>query len=170
MGGITEHEDALVGEVGRIYRLGIPGGARIGVGENGAGVNTSELRHFTDEVTRGACADRNGLCGGLPERAVQPRGAQRGDLGVEHHIELGFAQTSQISRRRTQRRHDVDIDAQLQQQPGDFTQVIAVAKTQRRWAEDVAPRPRTRSPLGLGRAWHRRIRSGQGSHHLVEGF
>jgi hypothetical protein len=101
----------------------------------------------------------------LAERARQPGGGQRGDLGVQHDVEIGVADARQVGRRGAKRRDDVDVHPQLRQQAADLAQVVAVAKAECRRAEDVAAWPFTGGTCAA-----RVAGAGQRAHHLVKGF
>ena len=169
MAGVAEHEDPLVGQVGRIDRAGIPGGAGTEVfqfGQQGRGVDTGQRGHFGDEVARGAHADRHHLGVRLAVVAAQPGGGGVGDLGVEHDVEIGLAQPGQVGHAGTLRRADMDVDAQAGQQAGDLDHVVAVAEAQRGGAQQVA----AHALPGLARRARCGRRRAQVPYQLVESF
>ena len=167
--GIAEHEHALARQVGGIDRARVPRRPRALAVQHGLRIDTRQLRHLGDEIARGAVADRHGFGGRLSEIFGQPCRGERGDLGVQHDVEVGVTQAREVGRRGAERRHHVDVDAQLPEQAANLAQVVAVAKSQRGRAEDVAARTPGRVAHAPRAAGHYR-RAGQRSHHLVEGF
>ena len=146
VGRVAEDEDALAGEVGAVDAARVPGQPRIarGVRRRQAG----QRRHLGQEVARGADADRHGGGVRLAQVALEPGGSQPRHLGVEHHVEVGIAEPSQIGRPRAERRHHVHGDAEAFKQLAHLHQVVAVAEAERGWAQDVAA-GRARRALGL---------------------
>jgi hypothetical protein len=128
------------------------------------------LRHLGNEFARRARADRNGLCRRLAETAVQPLRGRRRNLRVQHHIEIGLAQPRQVGGRSAQRRGDIDGDAQPGEQFADLANVVAVAKTQRGWPEQIAGRALAGSACRSRRAGRRHRGAGELAHQLVEGL
>ena len=170
MAGVAEDEGTLAGEIGRVDRAGIPGQARGGFAKQRRGVDAGELRDFRDEGARSANADRHAAGRRLTESALQPRGGLPGDFWIENDVEIGIAEARNICRRRTKRRDDIHCDAELVEQPGDFSEIVAVPEAQCRRAEDVARCTLAFGPLGTGRPRGRGMRACKRAHDAVEGF
>ena len=66
----------------------------------------------------------------LFEITLQPLRTQIGNFRVEHHIKVCIGQFSDISNRSRERGHHIDVDTYVGQQFTNFSQVIAMSKTQ----------------------------------------
>ena len=152
VGGVAEDEDALAGQVGRVDRTGIPGQPGLVRLQQRRGIDASQFGHFGNEVAGGADADRHEFGRCLAEIARQPGCGLHARFGIQHDIEAGVAETGEVGRGGTERGNDVDGDAETAKQGGDFGDVVAMTKTKRGRAEDVAacPRRRLRWPDGEG--------------------
>ena len=94
VGRIAEDEDALAGKVGRIDRARIPRQPCRRPASVAVGIDARKLCDFRDEFAGRRDADRNGLGRRLPEGALQPGRGLPGDLRIEHHVEIGIAQSA----------------------------------------------------------------------------
>ena len=165
VGGVAKHKHAFAGEVSGVHRAGVPGGARVGLGQRRFSVQACQRGDFADESAGSTRANRNGFGEGLAKGALQPLRRQVGDLGVEHDIEVGVGQAAQVFGCGGERRHHVDLDAHVGQQSANLLQVVTVPKAQRRGAQDIAT---WLFRLSVFTRW--RCGLGQVAHELVKGL
>jgi hypothetical protein len=90
-----------------------------------------------------------------------------GDLGIHHDVEIGFAERRDVRGSRRHRRDDMDVDADLIEQPGQLCDIVAVAESRALWDPSRLARGRRPSaaaasailPIsGVRRAGLRRMR------------
>ena len=162
MRGVAENEHAFAGQIGRIDRAAPP--RQVRRIEHGGRIDARQARHFGDEITRRAVADRHGAHGFLPELAFQPATGRIGDFGIEADVEIGLAQPRQIGGAGPQRGGYIDGNAQGVEQPGDFDHIVAMPEPKRGRPQQIDAGP------GGVRARCRRGTGAHRTHQVVEGF
>ena len=170
MRGVAKDEHALAGQVIRIDRPGVPGQSGGFRRQDVGGIDTDDSGDLQHEITGRAHTDRHGFHHGLAEHALQPHSRLGGDFRVQDHVEIGIAKPGQVRRRRTQRGHDIDVDAHPVQQGSDLPHIVAVAESERCRTQQVAARANARLARRALAARRRRRRPGHGADELVEGF
>jgi hypothetical protein len=133
-----------------------------------SGIAPREGGHFTDELTRRAEPDRNGLGAGLIEGAAQPLGRLKAGFRIQQHVEVGLAEPGQVRGACTQGRDDIDVDLQLPQDLPDRNQVVPMPESERTRPEDVAAGTHTRLAGRPLESFRRRVGRGHGPHDLIE--
>ena len=94
----------------------------------------------------------------------EPLRRLRGDLGIEHDVEVGVAEAGDVGGAGAERRDDVDVDTEPLEQPGDLAHVVAMAEAERGRAEQVAARS---LPSRTGRTRALRTRAGRPSARTI---
>ena len=150
---VTEDEYPLPGEVRRVNGPRVPRRTGRRADQVGRWLDAREPGHFSDEFPCCTNADGNHRCHGLAAGLFQPLRSGPRHFRVQHDVEIGLAKPAQVRSTRAERRHDMNVDADLPEQPRDLRDVVAMPETEGRRPEDVAERsPHRRGgiPRGAG--------------------